>query len=115
MRRILFFFLLISLSGNSQNSEESNDTIAAYIEDAVADSINVTPAIKAVIFSENDAAQQNQTNTNARNFNKEKYEKTINGFNYNEKIIKKEKEIPKYTFKPPERKSYLGIFQVILN
>ena len=114
MRRILFFFLLISLSGNSQNSDESTDTIAAYIEDAVADSINVTPAIKAVIFSENDAAQQNQTNTKARNFSKENYEQTINGFNYNEKIIKKEKEVPKYTFKPPERKSYLGIFQVIL-
>jgi len=116
MSRFLFFFLLFSLSGFSQNTEATSDSAAAYIEDAVADSISVAPAIEAVIFSENDAAQQNQTKTKARNFNKEKYEKTINGFNYNEKIIKKEKVIEKekYNFKPPESKSYLGIFQVIL-
>lgn len=116
MSRLLFFFLLISLRCFSQNSEASSDSIATYIEEVVSDSISVAPAIEAVIFSENDAAQQNQTNTKTRNFDKEKYEKTINGFNYNEKIIKKEKEkeIPKYNFKPPESKSYLGIFQVIL-
>ena len=115
MRRFLFFFMLISLSGFSQNSEESSDSVAAYIEAAVADTINSLPAIEAVIFSEKDAAQQNQTKTQARYFNKQKYEKTIEGFDYKEKIIKKEKKKDvNYNFKTPTNKSYLGIFQVIL-
>jgi len=114
MSRFLFFFLLISLQSFSQNSEVSSDSVAAYIEDAVEDSISVASAIEAVIFSENDAAQQNQTKTKARYFNQQKYEKTIEGFDYKEKIKKEEKKKVNYNFKVPENKSYLGIFQVIL-
>jgi len=113
MRGVFFIFLLINLTGFSQNTEESSDSVADYIEAAVIDSINAVPAIEAVTFSESDAIQQNQTKTKARYFNKENYEKTINGFNYNEKTKKKEEAL-KNNFKLPQSKSFLGVFQVIL-
>jgi len=114
MSRFLLFFLLISLQSFSQNSEESSDSVATYIEEVVEDSIGAVTAIEAVTFSENDAAQQNQTKTKARYFNQEKYEKTVKGFDYKEKIKKEDKKKVNYNFKVPENKSYLGIFQVIL-
>ena len=116
MRILIFIFLFFSFKGFAQNTEEVNDTAEEYTEEMIEDSVFEAETIKAVTFSPSEINKQNQTITEARLFDKQKYEKTIEGFDYAEKIKekKKTKTNAKSDFKLPEKKSYLGIAQVIL-
>jgi hypothetical protein len=106
MRLTLFFYLINCSISLSQNEITKADSLTQLIE--------TLETQKPVHFIHPDSIFWKQEAISPHFFEKENYQKEIADFDYSERVKKPEKKANNYNFKLPDKKSYLGITQVIL-